>query len=117
MAGTNHCSQKSSCQKPPLDLKIEGFYKKAVASGNITRSAMTQSVISSLAEFFHVSKQAAAIRMVDLGYSEASVYCQYNDDAVQTESSKKSAVNFGKKNINNQLQNEKHLIYIAIMNL
>ncbi len=40
-------------------------------------------VIEKLANFFHVSKQAAAIRMTELGYPEAEPYCTYqaeNDD-------------------------------------
>jgi Zn-dependent peptidase ImmA (M78 family) len=53
--------------------KIEELYMAVTPLGG-DRSIFTEQVITSLADFFAVSKQSAAIRMTELGYSEASKF-------------------------------------------
>lgn len=48
-------------------------------------------VIDALSIFFRVSKQSAAIRMTELGYSEAKPYCVYVDDTEQNYGSPNSS--------------------------
>lgn len=54
--------------------KIERLYKNEYEKHDTSKDYVVQSVISKLAEFYAVSKQSAAIRMVELGYKEASKY-------------------------------------------
>lgn len=49
-----------------------------LAMGN--RLAIREGVLFELADFFEVSRQAAKIRMLDLGYREAEGVATYVDD-------------------------------------
>lgn len=46
----------------------------------MSRSELVQEVVDNLADFFNVSKQAAKIRMIDLGFKEAIGVYNYLDD-------------------------------------
>lgn len=54
--------------------KVEEIYRKLTV-GNINKNAVTSSVLDIVSEFFEVSKQSAAIRMLELGYLEAEAFC------------------------------------------
>lgn len=56
--------------------KIDQLYIEIVPPGGYSdRQEVTEVVVNRLASFFRVSKQSAAIRMVELGYQEAEKYC------------------------------------------
>ena len=56
--------------------KVDHLYQVLLADNpNAERSIVTEYVIDNVADFFEVSRQSAAIRMVELGYSEAEAYC------------------------------------------
>lgn len=56
--------------------KIDQLYIEIVPPGGYSgRKGVTEVVIERLSEFYKVSKQSAAIRMVELGYQEAQDYC------------------------------------------
>lgn len=56
--------------------KIEQLYIEIVPHGGYAgRQEVTEVVIDRLAGFYKVSRQSAAIRMVELGYPEAEQYC------------------------------------------
>ena len=56
--------------------KIEELLIELVPSGRYTnQQELTSLIVESLAIFFKVSKQSAAIRMVELGYKDAIEYC------------------------------------------
>ena len=66
--------------------KIEVTFKKLLKeSPGTSRQDVTEMVIDTIAEFFEVSKQSAAIRMLELGYAEAEEYCgsDYNGQPTQ----------------------------------
>lgn len=56
--------------------KVDHTYQVLLADNpNAERSIVTQYVIDNVADFFEVSRQSAAIRMFELGYAEAEMYC------------------------------------------
>lgn len=56
--------------------KVDHTYQVLLADNpNAERSIVTQYVIDNVADFFEVSRQSAAIRMLELGYAEAEMYC------------------------------------------
>ena len=58
--------------------KIEELFSEMSAgSGYEDRFMVAEIVVERLADFFRVSKQSAAIRMLELGYSEAEEFCTY----------------------------------------
>lgn len=61
--------------------KIESLYNELTEERVPGKEAVIEKVIARLAGFFEVSRQSAAIRMVELGYDEASQYT----NLVQTE--------------------------------
>lgn len=63
--------------------KIDQLYIEIVPPGGYSgRKEVTEVVIDRLSKFYKVSKQSAAIRMVELGYPEAQDYCatDYNPE-------------------------------------
>ena len=59
--------------------KIEQLFEEAfTGEGYSERREAVIVVIDRLAKFYHVSNQAAAIRMTELGYPEAERYCSYD---------------------------------------
>lgn len=68
---------------PKVQTKIkirELFQTLTLVNPDISRSELVREVVDELAEFFNVSKQAAKIRMIDLGYKEATGVYNYLDD-------------------------------------
>lgn len=70
-----------------------------IGNPHMTETKITSTVIDELASFFHVSKQAAKIRMIDLGFSQAAGCNNYIDgkripDFSYKESSLKKGENF-----------------------
>jgi len=59
--------------KKAFKKKVDDTYKRFLS--NCDKQTATPFVIDSIADFFEVSKQSAAIRMCELGYSEAQAYC------------------------------------------
>ena len=59
--------------------KVDETYKHLLAdcSGH-NRLSVTSNVIDTVSEFFDVSRQSAAIRMLELGYHEAEEFCGSN---------------------------------------
>lgn len=56
--------------------KVDHTYQVLLSDNpRADRSIVTQYVIDNVADFFEVSKQSAAIRMLELGYAEAESYC------------------------------------------
>lgn len=56
--------------------KVDHIYQMLLADNpNADRSIVTEFVIDNIADFFEVSRQSAAIRMYELGYTEAEMYC------------------------------------------
>lgn len=56
--------------------KIESTFKRLLKdSPELKRYDVAEMVVDTIAEFFEVSKQSAAIRMLELGYHEAEQYC------------------------------------------
>ena len=56
--------------------KVDHLYQVLLADNpSAERSIVTEYVIDNVADFFEVSRQSAAIRMLELGYSEAEAYC------------------------------------------
>ena len=57
-------------------IKIEELYNEIVFKGGCTNQyELVSTVVERLADFFKVSRQSAAIRMIELGYDEAQQYC------------------------------------------
>ena len=67
--------------------KVDSLYRELTQDSGLIKEAVTETLIAKLAVFFEVSKQSAAIRMVELGYDEASPYT--NPD--QTEAAARKA--------------------------
>ncbi|HFI0087713.1 TPA: XRE family transcriptional regulator [Streptococcus suis] len=68
---------------PKLQTRIkirELFQTLTLVNPEISRSELVQEVVDNLADFFKVSKQAAKIRMIDLGFKEANGVYNYLDD-------------------------------------
>lgn len=68
---------------PKVQTKIkirELFQTLTLVNPDISRSELVREVVDELAEFFNVSKQAAKIRMIDLGFKEANGVYNYLDD-------------------------------------
>lgn len=68
---------------PKVQTKIkirELFRTLTLVNPDISRSELVREVVDELAEFFNVSKQAAKIRMIDLGFKEANGVYNYLDD-------------------------------------
>lgn len=62
--------------------KVEHIYQMLLADNpSADRSIVTEYVIDNVADFFEVSRQSAAIRMYELGYSEAEAYCTGESNA------------------------------------
>lgn len=56
--------------------KVQDIYAKVKSAGKYAdQYEVTGIVIDQISKFFHVSKQSAAIRMVELGFAEAEMYC------------------------------------------
>ena len=58
----------------PLE-KVDETYKRLCGSNDLTKLSVTSNVIDIVSDFFAVSKQSAAIRMLELGYQEAEEHC------------------------------------------
>ncbi|HEO4390851.1 TPA: ImmA/IrrE family metallo-endopeptidase [Streptococcus agalactiae] len=58
----------------------ELFQTLTLVHPDISRSELVQEVVDNLATFFEVSRQAAKIRMIDLGFKEANGVYNYLDD-------------------------------------
>ncbi len=58
----------------------ELFQTLTLVNTDISRSELVQEVVDNLATFFEVSRQAAKIRMIDLGFKEANGVYNYLDD-------------------------------------
>lgn len=58
----------------------ELFQTLTLVNLDISRSELVQEVVDNLATFFEVSRQAAKIRMIDLGFKEANGVYNYLDD-------------------------------------
>ncbi|HGC8480124.1 TPA: XRE family transcriptional regulator [Streptococcus agalactiae] len=58
----------------------ELFQTLTLVNPDINRSELVQEVVDNLATFFEVSRQAAKIRMIDLGFKEANGVYNYLDD-------------------------------------
>lgn len=58
----------------------ELFQTLTLVNPEISRSELVKEVVDSLADFFKVSRQAAKIRMIDLGFKEANGVYNYLDD-------------------------------------
>lgn len=56
------------------------FQTLTLVNPDISRSELVQEVVDNLATFFEVSRQAAKIRMIDLGFKEANGVYNYLDD-------------------------------------
>ncbi|HGI5962642.1 TPA: ImmA/IrrE family metallo-endopeptidase [Streptococcus agalactiae] len=67
--------------KVQIRIKIrELFQTLTLVNPDISRSELVQEVVDNLATFFEVSRQAAKIRMIDLGFKEANGVYNYLDD-------------------------------------
>ncbi|HGA1056694.1 TPA: XRE family transcriptional regulator [Streptococcus agalactiae] len=67
--------------KVQTGIKIrELFQTLTLVNPDISRSELVQEVVDNLATFFEVSRQAAKIRMIDLGFKEANGVYNYLDD-------------------------------------
>ena len=55
--------------------KVDETYKLLCGSNGLTKLSVTSNVIDVVSDFFAVSKQSAAIRMLELGYQDAEEYC------------------------------------------
>ena len=58
----------------------ELFQTLTLVNPDISRSELVREVVDNLSDFFKVSKQAAKIRMIDLGFKEANGVYNYLDD-------------------------------------
>ncbi|HEN0643282.1 TPA: helix-turn-helix domain-containing protein [Streptococcus agalactiae] len=58
----------------------ELFQTLTLVNPDISRSELVQEVVDNLTTFFEVSRQAAKIRMIDLGFKEANGVYNYLDD-------------------------------------
>ena len=63
--------------------KVDETYKLLCSNNGLTKLSVTSNVIDVVSDFFAVSKQSAAIRMLELGYQEAEEYC--STDATNNE--------------------------------
>ncbi|WP_449460043.1 XRE family transcriptional regulator [Streptococcus suis] len=77
----NNLAPKILMPKKQTRQKIEDLYR-ALSSiySDLSKIEVTTEVVDSLADFFGVSKQAAKIRMIELGYKEAHGVYNYLDD-------------------------------------
>lgn len=67
--------------KVQTKIKIRELYQTlTLVNPDISRSELVREVVDNLADFFNVSKQAAKIRMIDLGFKEAIGVYNYLDD-------------------------------------
>lgn len=67
--------------KKQTRIKIRELYRTlTLVNPDMSRSELVQEVVDNLADFFNVSKQAAKIRMIDLGFKEAIGVYNYLDD-------------------------------------
>ena len=54
-------------------IKIRELYRTlTLVNPDMSRSELVQEVVDNLADFFNVSKQAAKIRMIDLGFESSN---------------------------------------------
>ncbi|MGF0070294.1 XRE family transcriptional regulator [Streptococcus orisratti] len=68
---------------PKIQTRIkirELFQTLTLVNPDLSRSELVQEVVDNLAAFFNVSRQAAKIRMIDLGFKEATGVYNYLDD-------------------------------------
>ena len=71
---------------------IDSLFEEYICSEKCSaRVEVAETVVAHLAEFFKVSRQSAAIRMVELGYNEAEPYCA--TDVVPSSSQKRKISN------------------------
>ena len=68
--------------------KVDSLYRELTQGTGLAKDAVTETLIAKLADFFEVSKQSAAIRMVELGYDEASPFTSPNQSEGTTRESK-----------------------------
>lgn len=54
--------------------KIDSLYRELTTDTGLMKDVVTEVLIAKLSDFYEVSKQSAAIRMVELGYDEASPF-------------------------------------------
>lgn len=73
--------------------KIESLYDELTHDTGLTREATTEVLIAKLAGFFDVSRQSAAIRMVELGYDEAAPFTSpdQSENATRTAKDRKAS--------------------------
>lgn len=77
--------------KKMFNIKIDEYLTKY--SNNQNRYDALRETINALAEFFAVSRQSAAIRMLDLGFEEAREYCYFDYDTKHSKVDKKKPRN------------------------
>lgn len=68
---------------PKIQTRIkirELFQTLTLVNPDLSQSELVQEVVDNLAAFFNVSRQAAKIRMIDLGFKEATGVYNYLDD-------------------------------------
>ena len=59
-----------------MRIKVEKEYSRLLSGDkSLNRRAVTPLVIEAVSDFFEVSRQSAAIRMLELGYNEAEAFC------------------------------------------
>ena len=59
-----------------MRIKVEKEYRRLLSGDkSLNRRAVTPLVIEAVSDFFEVSRQSAAIRMLELGYNEAEAFC------------------------------------------
>jgi hypothetical protein len=68
--------------------KVDSLYRELTQGTGLAKDAVTETLIAKLADFFEVSKQSAAIRMVELGYDEASPFTSSDQSEGTTRESK-----------------------------
>ena len=68
--------------------KVDSLYRELTQGTGLAKDAVTETLIAKLADFFEVSKQSAAIRMVELGYDEASPFTSPDQSEGTTRESK-----------------------------
>lgn len=77
----NHLAAKILMPRKQTRQKIDDLYRSlSFIYNDLSKVEVTTEVVDSLATFFGVSKQAAKIRMIELGYKEAHGVYNYLDD-------------------------------------
>lgn len=77
----NHLAAKILMPRKQTRQKIADLYRSlSVIYNDLSKVEVTTEVVDGLATFFGVSKQAAKIRMIELGYKEAHGVYNYLDD-------------------------------------